>query len=292
MLVAALDYAERLAWRVFPVAADGRSPMVKRGCHAASADPEQVSRWWSAHPAANIGLATGPDSGVLALDLDRKGEVDGLAQLEELQAEFGALPETLRSTTPSNGVHLLFRFPIGVSPANRVGLKRYAEDATRTVYPGIDVRAAGGSIRLPPSRKGDGCYAWASEPAVAALAPVPRWLLALMLSEPPVRLRAGPLRLSSADRAARYVCSAVDRECGAVASTPANTGRNLRLFQAAANLGELVGAGLLPQGVAESALEGAAYECGLVREDGLGAVRASIASGMNRGIAKPREVAL
>jgi putative DNA primase/helicase len=289
MIAQALAYAEA-GWRVFPVAPDCRTPLIEGGCHAASADPDDVRTWWSRRPTANVALACGPDSGVLALDVDSKGDVNGFAALAELEAEFEPLPLTARSSTPSGGAHVLFRCPVEVSPANRVGIKRFRSDGSRRVYAGLDVRAAGASICLPPSRRIDGAYAWAAAPGSTPLAPLPRWLLALMLSEPRARPPAPPLRLSSADRAARYVCAAVDRECAAVAGTPANTGRNLRLFQAAANLGELVGGGLLPQSAAEAALERAASECGLVREDGLGAVRASIASGMNRGIANPRQV--
>ena len=71
----------------------------------------------------------------------------------------------------------------------------------------------------------------------------------------------------------------------------AASGRNLRLFMAAANLGELVGAHLLPQDTAEAALERAAQENGLWKEDGPYSVRASIRSGMKKGQARPREIA-
>lgn len=289
MIASALAYAER-GWLVFPVGLDGRAPLIEGGCHAAS-DAADVTAQWTRRPGANASLACGPASGVLALDVDRKGQVDGFAALDELQAEFSPLPETVRSRTPSGGLHLLFRHP-GVSPANRVGIKRYRSDGSRQVYRGLDVRAAGASICLPPSRRADGVYAWVASPETVALAPVPRWLLALMLSGPPARPPAPPLTLSSVDRAARYVSAAVDRECGSLAGMGPSTGRNLRLFQAAANLGELVGAGLLPQSMAEGALEDSAHVCGLVRDDGLGSVRASIASGMKRGLANPRELTL
>jgi putative DNA primase/helicase len=59
---------------------------------------------------------------------------------------------------------------------------------------------------------------------------------------------------------------------------------------ASANLGQLVGADLVVQSVAERALLHAATDCGLVKEDGTRAVLATIASGMKKGIAQPREV--
>ena len=67
-----------------------------------------------------------------------------------------------------------------------------------------------------------------------------------------------------------------------------NTGRNLRLFQAGARLGEFVGAGLTPAELVAGVLENAAFECGLVAEDGRRAVLATIASGMASGAANPR----
>jgi putative DNA primase/helicase len=89
----------------------------------------------------------------------------------------------------------------------------------------------------------------------------------------------------------RYVAAAVDGEYRSVATMAPNTGRNVRLFQAAANLGEFVGAGVLSQGEVEDALQQAATECGLVREDGLHAVRMTIASGIRKGFQNPRKVA-
>jgi putative DNA primase/helicase len=79
-------------------------------------------------------------------------------------------------------------------------------------------------------------------------------------------------------------------ECREVATMAPNTGRNLRLFKAAARLGELVGAGLAPEALIEDALGTAADDCGLVREDGRAAALATVSSGLARGVAQPREV--
>jgi hypothetical protein len=88
---------------------------------------------------------------------------------------------------------------------------------------------------------------------------------------------------------ARYVAAAVVGEVQKVeAATPGR--RNQMLFQAAANLGELVGAGVLGAGVAEVSLSVAAEACGLTHDDGSRSVASTIASGMRRGMANPREV--
>lgn len=290
MLYEALSLAE-LGWRLFPVGLDGRTPLIKRGCHAASSEAHQIQIWWQRWPRANVAIACGPASGLLVLDVDTKGVVDGEAHLAALEAEFGPLPGTVTSRTPSGGRHLLFAHPMDVTPANRVGLKRYAADGARTVYAGLDVRGAGGSICAPPSRRENGAYRWERSPFVCSPAVAPNWLLSLMLSEPPLRPVPPPVRISRPDKLARYVCAAVNGECRELARMAPGSGRNQRLFIAAARLGSLVAGGLLQDDVASVALEQAAADCGLVAEDGRQSVLATIASGFRRGACAPREVA-
>ena len=109
MKAAALAYATRLAWSVFQVAADCRSPLkgegFEHGCHTATCDPAKIERRWSMHPAANVALATGPASHVFVLDVDVKTE-DGRATLAVLEDENGWLAETWTARTPSGGQHV------------------------------------------------------------------------------------------------------------------------------------------------------------------------------------------
>lgn len=271
----AVAYARELGWAVFPVGPDCRRPLVRGGCHAASADPREVAAMFE-RP-ANIALACGARSGVLVLDVDVKGR-DGLTTLAELEEAHGWLPPTWESATPSGGRHLFFRAPQRAL-RNRVGFR-----------PGLDVRTDGGSVALPPSARADGAYGWRTQPGAVPLAEAPPWLLELIdPPEPPAPpLRARP-RLGRDERTVRYVCAAIDGECGALASTPGG-GRNQRLFTASARLGELVGAGVLGEDHAQAALRRAAGDCGLVKDDGLRAVLATIRSGMVRGCKRPRAV--
>lgn len=267
LLEHALSYAEHLG-PVFP------RPVTGIGLDQATADPAALTAMW--RPWANIALAC-DRAGVLVLDVDAKHGVDGFASLAALETLHGALPDSWRAATPSGGAHLYFRHPprhIG----NRTGFKA-----------GLDIKATRGSITLPPSRKPNGPYTWEREPWAGPLADPPAWLLAIIAPPAPEPRPLKPIRATSLDRMARYVAAALDGECRAV--TDLTAGRNTRLFQAAANLGELVGAGLLPRDMAEDALEVAAEASGLTREDGPRAVRATIASGMNRGLAHPRRIA-
>jgi hypothetical protein len=91
---AALDYAARRGWAVFPCCWRGEArkrPLTRHGLHDASRDPDQIRDWWRRRPDALIGLPTGHASAVV-VDVDRKNGVDGLDTLAELGA--AVLPNT------------------------------------------------------------------------------------------------------------------------------------------------------------------------------------------------------
>jgi putative DNA primase/helicase len=278
MKAAALWYARR-GLRVIPTRpADPKRPLTPHGCRDATGDAEEIERLWRCHPRANVAVATGRASGAFVLDVDTKGLLDGRATLDALESVHGALPSTWSTATPSGGLHLWFRQPVR-QLRNRVGFA-----------PGLDVRTDGGSVVVPPSRWPDGrAYTWLRAPWDCPLADPPEWLLDLIAPPPLPRSAPPPIRAESLDRLARYAASAVNGECRELAATKTG-GRNARLFQASARLGELVGAGLVPLALAEGELEAAAHDCGLAQEDGCRAVLATIKSGMARGMANPREV--
>jgi Family of unknown function (DUF5906) len=80
----------------------------------------------------------------------------------------------------------------------------------------------------------------------------------------------------------------------AIATVRAATGeaRCLALSGASQRLGELFGAGALHEGFAKAALEEAASSCGLIRDDGLRAVKKVIADGIKLGKKQPRDLSL
>ncbi len=282
-LAQAAQQFARLGWAVFPVEPGGKRPLTPHGCRDATTDPYAIATWWTRWPNANIGLACGAVSGLDALDLDRKGDVNGFSALAELEAEFASLPLTVTSVTPSGGKHYLFRNP-GLKLPNRVGLRRDVNGISK-IYRGLDFRADGGYIVLPPSARPDGAYRWLNDPDFIDLAPPPDWLLRILM--PPPSRPPMPSRLTWDLKPDAYVLAVINGECRAVAQTKPGE-RNDRLFRAAARLGEIVGSGLLPRAVAERVLEQAADESGLPADDaGWAGVRATIASGLNRGLQNP-----
>jgi hypothetical protein len=170
MMEAALTLAAR-GKTVFPVQPRGKIPLTSHGCKDASTDPAIVRSWWTTWPTANIGLATGPASGVFVLDIDG---LEGEASLKALEMEHGHLPPTVEAITGGGGRHLFFRWPAGMEISNsagRLGL-------------GLDVRGRGGYVVAPPSIHPSGKgYAWSVD-AVQEPADAPRWLLDLIIRPP------------------------------------------------------------------------------------------------------------
>ena len=275
MLRAAIGIAQHIA-PVFPTA-DGR-PRCAHGYHDASRDPDRIRTLWAHCPDANVSIPMGAASGLLGLDVDQKGGRDGFASLDALEAEHGPLPDTLRYSTPNDGRGYLFAHPGGKVP-------------TRFDFrPGLELHSDGAAMTLPPSQKLGRPYVWIRSPREVGFADAPRWLLRLIdrPAVPPNPPR--PIRVGNLDRLARYGAAAIDRECNRLAMMAADSGRNIQLFKSAANLGQLVGASILPADMVQEALERAASDCGLAREDGRAAVVATIKSGLARGVDNPREV--
>ena len=171
----ALAYAQRYGWPVFPLAPGAKIP--PQGTHSfkdASTDPDDIRHWWARWPGANIGLACGAD-GLVVVDLDVKGEADGIETWRQLVEGHNIAYTTLASHIPSGGWHLIYRCPPGIQIGSSAG----------TLGPGVDVRSQGGYIVLPPSilRGGDPPrrYAWQRGPdARKEPAPLPAPLLALL----------------------------------------------------------------------------------------------------------------
>jgi hypothetical protein len=153
MLNAALDYAEH-GLAVFPLEAQGKKPITKHGLKDASTDPDKIREMFAAHPYSNIGMACGSQSGgiiVVDIDVDEEKDKNGNDSLKEWEHEHGALPDTAMTLTGRGGNHYLYRS--AGDTKSRIACKE-----------GIDIRADGGYIVLPPSIHPNGAqYAWEYE---------------------------------------------------------------------------------------------------------------------------------
>jgi hypothetical protein len=162
---AALALAEK-GLRVFPCIERGKKPAVHDNLDRATTDPNVIAGWWR-WTNYNIGIATGPGSGIWVLDIDSD---EGEALLHELEAKHGALPPTIEVIT-GDGRHLYWRWPSGCEIRNK---------QDNPVMPGIDVRGEGGYVLAPCSVHPSGrVYSWSVDNA-DEFADAPEWLIDLV----------------------------------------------------------------------------------------------------------------
>ncbi len=169
LLEAALEYATKLNWFVFPCEPGGKRPLgrlVPNGHLDATRDPDKIRAWWLAEPAANVAVALAP-SWLVALDIDaangKKGH-ESAAEIDHL------LTPTWTARTPRDGLHGLYGRPVDVEPKRRIGFR-----------PGLDLLGDGYVVLAPSKLLGGGTYAWVNS---VAIAPVPRALLELAEARP------------------------------------------------------------------------------------------------------------
>lgn len=257
----ALQYAS-IGWSVFPLAPRSKVPLTENGVYDASCNPEDVWKGWGEHPDANIGVACGLASGLWVLDVDcDKG---GAASMQKLIEQHSHLPQTLTSWTGGNGYHRFFRYPIGRTVRNRVG-----------VLPGIDVRSTGGYVVLPPSTHPRGArYAWEQR---IPLADAPEWLYEL-ISDPEQPEEAPwvpPAVGADLTKESRYASMAVVHACERIrAATPGQ--RHYQIVQEASNLGRFAAAGLLAYGYLSEVLTEAGISAGKPEAEVKRAVQAQL----------------
>ncbi len=264
MLAAALEYAAR-GWPVFPCRPGQKTPATAHGLQDATCQPDQIRRWWARWPEANVAVATGHISGIVAIDID--GET-GEATLDMLVAEHGPLPKTLTAITGGDGLHYLYRPPADRTMRNTAG----------RIGPGIDTRGDGGYIIVAPSvhPSGQG-YEWIDPAALVAV--LPGWLA--VLADPPApahptaeRAPAPPL----VGGMTGYAAAALERRAAEVAAAPPGE-RNHTLNQAAFRCGQLVAGGQLAETDAVATLTAAALTCGLDGREIAQTVRSGLTAG-------------
>jgi hypothetical protein len=286
ILTAALDYAGR-GRAVFPARPDQKSSYKSAEYSdgrkwGMTRDPAEIRTDFTRWPKARIGIPTGAINRIVVIEIDTMPGhgVDGAIALAELEAEHGPLPDTLAACSPSGSVHRYFRHPGAV-----VKIRTTASELGR----GIDVRGDGGMIIAPPSVNLDArAYCWINRNPIAAM---PAWLIELTRDKP----RPAPSISQRAIAAIRrpgatpgaYGAAALDREIEALVNT-APGARNAALNRASFSLHQLVAGAELDGGVVWHRLIDASTVNGLVDDDGLPSVLATMESGRRAGLQYPR----
>lgn len=186
-ILPALETVLRMAtrgFRLFPVAARSKRPLIEEWPERATSDAEILHAWLQEYPGCNWGLACGPDSGVFVLDVD--GD-EGAASLRGLGEDHEQEWRDTLSAETARGFHFYLCYP-----ANAV-----IRNSASKLAPGLDVRGEGGYVLVPPSVHPSGAiYRWAREGEDEQIRPAPSWLLE-MLTTP--AQRTGPTPAVSGD---------------------------------------------------------------------------------------------
>src|SRR5262245_13320754 len=167
----ALGYAEQ-GWPVFPIEPRGKRPLgllAPHGLKDATTDADQIRRWWTAQPDANIGIPTG-----IAFDVGDFDTADAVKRFQALCPEHNLDARKLtRIATGRGGRHVLWA-PTGIG--NRAG-----------VIPGMDWRGKGGYIVAPGSIHPNGeVYRWVTQPN-GQFPTAPDWMIELLDPKQPAR---------------------------------------------------------------------------------------------------------
>ena len=163
LLDAAIEYATKYKWAVFPCSPMSKKPLTPHGCKDAKKSVGAIKAWWKRWPDASIGIATGSVSNLIVIDedLDEDKGLNGYEEVSEWERINGALPATVQCITGRGGYHLYFQYD-GNDIKNRAG-----------ILDGVDVRGEGGYVIAPPSMHPNGTeYQWEDAPDEVTIAPI------------------------------------------------------------------------------------------------------------------------
>lgn len=140
-LADAAQHYSSLGVPVFPCVPGEKRPLVAHGFKDATADPAQIESWWRRWPEANIGIPTGPASGIEVVDVDVKGDPPCGPESWQHATQAGLLDGwAAQVVTPSGGLHAYY-------PAAETEQRSWASGAAQ-----LDFRGTAGYIVAPPSR--------------------------------------------------------------------------------------------------------------------------------------------
>ena len=162
ILEAALGYVNE-GYKVFPVRPD-KKPFTDHGFKDATQLQVTVKELWAKFPEAGIGM---PTDRLIVLDFDKKN--GGNASKKAIEEKYGKLPATRTHRTGGGGLHYLYSNPNGTDVRNAAAFGGYS---------GLDIRANGGYIVMPPSPHESGkCYEVIDK---SPIAPVPDWVMEII----------------------------------------------------------------------------------------------------------------
>lgn len=209
MLPDALDYAAR-GWNIVPLhtpvnghctcgdkdcSSIGKHPRTRHGYKEATTDTDTIKLWFEMWPNANVGIATGSDTGIFTIDDDPRN--GGMESFYEIVEKYGKFPETVESLTGGGGFHLWFKHP-----GFRVKNIKLAQ--------GIEIKGDGGLIVAPHSLHKSGNhydFEVSSHPDDVEIALPPDWLIERLTPKPAEKIEFVPRQKGKVPRLAAAILS-------------------------------------------------------------------------------------
>lgn len=157
----------QLGIRVIPIRPKNKIPAISNWPAQASTNPDIIERWFGQGD-YNLGIATGPESNLLVVDVDDKNAL----------THYPWLKVKTPIAITNNGYHLYFKWSAKLDgiPTTKV-----------RPLPGIDVRGKGGQVVAPPSIHPSGhIYRWADGLSITdvPLADAPQELIQALTGQP------------------------------------------------------------------------------------------------------------
>ena len=170
---AQIEAAANRGWKIFPILTRSRHTSLAELCIGqATCDPEQLLRWAAEHTNCNWAVATGAESGILVLELDR---VLGQRTCRELMKNDSSEGDRMQQTlTVMAGMgeaaarYSFFRWP----RCRRMRRLRLS------FTPGVRLHGEDEYVLIPPSMRTNGERYVYVDPEADPLA-APSWLLSL-----------------------------------------------------------------------------------------------------------------
>ena len=139
-LHAALEYAEK-GWRVLALGTNAKIPisdsLQPNGSLSATTDPDKLRDLWQRYPNANVGIATGKESGLTVVDIDHDSGWEPLWKL--------GMPDSGWTVKTPRGTHLYLKYDETIRQ-------------TAGLWEHVDIRNEGGYVVAPPSTINEDSY--------------------------------------------------------------------------------------------------------------------------------------
>jgi hypothetical protein len=254
----ALPYIE-MGWQVFPTRPDKR-PLCPHGRNDATTVALTIEDWSDKFPDANVSIKTGEASGICVIDIDSE---EGELWISSINRSWNKLPDTAVALS-GRGRHLYYTYP------RLLPLK----SADGKLAPGVDIKAAGGSITAPVSLHASGkLYQWVTPPFGRHLPIIPMWIvMALAKQAPKLGRRSDYEGKPPSDEH-------IKRLLDSVASAPEGQ-RNHTLNKISFIFGLMVKDGHMVDNQAFNYLLGASAAAGLDQHESTATIRSGLRSGM------------